>query len=126
LTADYEKEVALAEAENQRQRLIRNTAIGVALLIIAGLVAGYFLYKKRLEARRLQKEAELQAEISETEMNALRAQMNPHFIFNSLNSISDHISKNKTQLADTYLTKFARLMRLILENSEHKEVPLAD
>jgi LytS/YehU family sensor histidine kinase len=73
-----------------------------------------------------QKEAELKAEISETEMKALRAQMNPHFIFNSLNSIGDYIIKNKTELADEYLTKFAKLMRLVLENSEKKEVPLAD
>jgi len=56
----------------------------------------------------------------------LRAQMNPHFIFNSLNSISDYIAKNNTKAADEYLIKFAKLMRLILENSEQKTVSLAE
>jgi len=59
-------------------------------------------------------------------MKVLRAQMNPHFIFNSLNSISYYISKNELMAADKYLSKFTDLMRLILENSEHKEVTLKD
>ncbi len=76
------------------------------------------------DALEKQKEAELKSQVSDTEMKALRAQMNPHFIFNSLNSISDYIAKNNTKVADEYLTKFATLMRLVLENSEKKEVPL--
>ncbi|MGH2649367.1 MAG: sensor histidine kinase, partial [Ginsengibacter sp.] len=52
--------------------------------------------------------------------------MNPHFIFNSLNSISDYILKNDVQSADIYLTKFAKVMRMILENSDQKEVTLKD
>jgi LytS/YehU family sensor histidine kinase len=59
-------------------------------------------------------------------MKALRSQMNPHFIFNSLNSIGDYISKNNLVAADNYLTKFAKVMRMILENSEQKEVSLSD
>jgi LytS/YehU family sensor histidine kinase len=59
-------------------------------------------------------------------MKALRAQMNPHFIFNSLNSISDYIAKQDVKTADRYLTKFAKMMRLILENSEHKQISLAE
>jgi LytS/YehU family sensor histidine kinase len=52
--------------------------------------------------------------------------MNPHFIFNSLNSISNFIIKNKTTIAQAYLAKFARLMRLILDNSREKMIPLED
>ena len=52
--------------------------------------------------------------------------MNPHFIFNSLNSIADYINKNDTKSADYYLAKFAKLMRGILENSLEKEIPLSE
>ena len=74
----------------------------------------------------MQQEAEFKTEVADTQMKALRAQMNPHFIFNSLNSISDYIAKNNVQEADKYLSKFAKLMRMILENSEQKEVLLTD
>ena len=52
--------------------------------------------------------------------------MNPHFIFNSLNSIGDYILKNDTQSANDYLSKFAKLMRMTLENSEKKEILLSE
>jgi tetratricopeptide (TPR) repeat protein len=56
--------------------------------------------------------------IAELEMQALRAQMNPHFIFNSLNSINRFIMQNNQSQASEYLTKFSRLMRMILQNSQ--------
>ena len=57
-------------------------------------------------------------------MTALRAQMNPHFIFNSLNSIENFIMQNEKRLASDYLNKFALLVRMILENSRTQAVPL--
>ncbi|MBK8498696.1 MAG: histidine kinase [Flavobacteriales bacterium] len=54
----------------------------------------------------------------------LRTQMNPHFIFNALNSINNYVHENERDLASGFLTKFARLMRLVLENSRYNEVPL--
>ena len=57
-------------------------------------------------------------------MQALRAQMNPHFMFNSLNSINNFILKNDPENASGYLTKFSRLMRLILDNSRSEWVLL--
>lgn len=62
--------------------------------------------------------------IAEVEMHALRAQMNPHFMFNSLNSINNFKLKNDPDNASGYLTKFSRLMRLILENSRSEWVTL--
>jgi sensor histidine kinase YesM len=58
-------------------------------------------------------------------MQALRAQMNPHFIFNSLNSINRFILKNDRVQASDYLTKFSRLIRLILQNSQLSLIPLS-
>jgi ligand-binding sensor domain-containing protein len=60
----------------------------------------------------------------EAEMQALRSQMNPHFIFNSLNSINAFIIENKSNLASDYLTKFSKLMRFILENSKQELISL--
>lgn len=57
------------------------------------------------------------------ELKALKAQMNPHFVFNSLNSIKDLIQKNQPEKAVHYLTKFSRLMRGILRHSEDMLVP---
>lgn len=122
----HEKEVLMAAAEIKRQSTIKKAfAWGGALLLIASLIS-FIFYKKRRDAKQKQQEAEFKTEVADTEMKALRAQMNPHFIFNSLNSIGDYIAKNNVQEADRYLGKFAKLMRLILENSEKKEVPLSD
>jgi tetratricopeptide (TPR) repeat protein len=129
LQFENEKEKAVLEerhiAEVNRQKDTKKAVIAGAILIIIASVFIFIFYRNKLASKSKQKEAELKAEISDTEMKALRAQMNPHFIFNSLNSISDYIAKNNTQLADDYLTKFAKLMRLVLENSEKKEVSLS-
>lgn len=113
-------------AELKQQQTERNAAIGGGGVLLLAGAAGFLLYKRKREADEQTKEAELKAEIIDTEMKALRAQMNPHFIFNSLNSISDYMIKNDIKTADYYLAKFAKLMRLILENSEKKQVTLAD
>jgi tetratricopeptide (TPR) repeat protein len=117
---------AIHNAEIKQQKTVKKgIAAGAGVLALGGLVS-FIFYKRKRDAVGKQKEAELKSEISDTEMKALRVQMNPHFIFNSLNSIGDYIAKNNTKLADEYLAKFAKLMRLILENSEKKEVLLVD
>jgi tetratricopeptide (TPR) repeat protein len=126
LKSEQDKKQALAAAEISRQKVVRNAVAAGAGILLLAAITSFIFYKRRRDARAKQKEAELKTEISETEMKALRAQMNPHFIFNSLNSISDYISKNNLSAANNYLTKFAKLMRSILENSEQKEVSLAD
>jgi sensor histidine kinase YesM len=102
-------------------------------LFIAGLtlcilgVIGLFIH---LRIRHIRREAKLKMEfnqrLAENEMKALRAQMNPHFMFNSLNSIKHYILKENKKDASRYLTKFSQLMRAILANSEHKLVSLED
>ena len=121
-----DKKETLAKAEIGKQKVIRNAIVTVSLIV---LIAGVFLFlgfRKRQKIKSEQKEILLKAEISETELKALRAQMNPHFIFNALNSIADYINKNDARSADYYLGKFAKLMRGILENSEEKEISLSE
>jgi hypothetical protein len=59
------------------------------------------------------------------ELKSLRTQMNPHFIFNSLNSVNSFISKNDDRSANKYLSRFSKLMRMVLENSKYDFVTLA-
>ncbi|HRH66098.1 MAG TPA: tetratricopeptide repeat protein [Bacteroidia bacterium] len=126
LKAEHEKEQAIATAELQSQVKINGLmTAGGALLLVAG-AGGFILYKRRRDAEEKQTNAELKADVAETEMKALRAQMNPHFIFNSLNSISNYITQNNIQTADYFTIKFAKLMRMILEYSEKKEITIAE
>ena len=82
--------------------------------------------RKQKEAELSEKEAAFKLKISETEMAALRSQMNPHFIFNCLNSIQFFTAQNNAEKASEYLTKFSRLIRLVLENSKSDKVTLAN
>ena len=93
---------------------------------LAGFVYAY--YQDRIQ--RIEKESRLKTEfekkMANVEMSALRAQMNPHFIFNCLNSIESYIIKSDTKKASQYLNNFSRLIRLILQNSRSNYVNLKD
>ena len=86
----------------------------------------FFFYKRKRDAEQKQKETSLSLQVSETEMKALRSQMNPHFIFNALQSIQTFLLSHKSEEANAYLLKFSKLMRLVLENSQHSEVSLKE
>lgn len=94
--------------------------------IAAVLLAILFLFYawNRYRIKNIKRETALKQQIAETEMKALRAQMNPHFIFNSLNSIQKYILKNDHFAASQYLTKFSRLIRLILDHSNQNTITL--
>ena len=96
------------------------------LLAIAALF--YFIYKYRVTIIRneARMKSEFERKIADVELSALRAQMNPHFIFNCLNSIENYIIKNETFKAAEYINDFARLIRLILQNSRSEFIPLTD
>lgn len=82
-------------------------------------------FQSKINQSEREKElAELRHKAAELEMSALRSQMNPHFIFNSLNSINRFILENNRSQASEYLTKFSRLMRLIMQNSAHDLIEL--
>ncbi len=98
------------------------------MIVLVYLVLRWRLQQRfRLKLERSEKEKrilELQQQKTEVEMQALRAQMNPHFIFNSLNSINRFILQNNRTEASEYLTKFSKLVRMILQNSQHSLIPL--
>jgi LytS/YehU family sensor histidine kinase len=114
---------SISEAENN---ILNVSLLGLIPFFIAIGFVVFLFYVKRREANFKAAEAEIQAQLSKIEMKALRAQMNPHFIFNCLNSIYHFMNKKDTEQASKYLIKFSNLIRSILENSLHQEVPLKD
>jgi len=117
--AAYDQKEAVSKKEIEKQKLVRNYTAGGFTLLLAGTGVFAFMFNQRRKSRFMH-------QVSEVEMKALRAQMNPHFIFNSLNSINRYMQAKDTGTASDYLTRFAKVMRMILENSQYPEVPLQD
>ena len=110
-----EQELALSELKLKESK--RNQLVAVfGLLIAAGV---FFVFNRQ---RRLKNEKK----IITLEQDMLRSQMNPHFIFNSLNSIKLYIINNEKENAVYYLNKFSKLIRKILMASKEKEITLAE
>jgi len=95
--------------------------ISVALLLAA---LAYYLYRYRI--KQIKQKANIDKQLAQTEMKALHSQMNPHFIFNCLNSIREMILNNENEQASLYLSKFARLIRITLDHSSRSFVSLED
>lgn len=93
---------------------------------IAILAFLFFIIRVKQIKIREQEKTQLHKRIADIELQALRAQMNPHFIFNTLASIQYFITDNNVESANQYLSKFAKLMRSIIHNSRRKKVPLKD
>lgn len=114
------------QSNNTDETLVKVAGLAVLTFVAAFSFLVFVFYRRRRELTIKQQQAELQHQLSEVEMKALRSQMNPHFIFNCMNSIYNFMQRNETQLAGEYLIKFSNLIRLILENSIHREVVLED
>lgn len=106
-----------------------NTWVFKILMIV--FIASLIFYSLRTYFRRLNRKHEwekrmltMQKELSEIQQKSLQLQMNPHFIFNSLNSIQHFILEQDEEAAHVYLTNFSSLMRKILENSKHPYISL--
>lgn len=82
------------------------------------------LFRRRIASFKTR--AAIRQQMAELEAKAIRAQMNPHFIFNSLNAIQESIVLNDYDTSYQYLSKFSKLLRLVLNNSEKNLIPLRD
>jgi ligand-binding sensor domain-containing protein len=100
---------------------------GFAILVFVGLVVSFvFVNNKRMKKIRKRELGELdnRRKLAESELKALRAQMNPHFMFNSLNAIQDLILHKELDESGLLIADFSKLMRMILENSLQKKITL--
>ncbi|RKS01828.1 tetratricopeptide repeat protein [Flavobacterium sp. 102] len=128
LNFDFEKREAIQQKEIEKRDLLlkeeskRNTLQLFFAAIFGLLLFGMaFLIYNRIQ---LKKNLTLQKELAEYEQKALHLQMNPHFVFNCLGSISSFIVQNGTDSAIKYLSKFSKLMRLTLEYSKETLIPI--
>jgi ligand-binding sensor domain-containing protein/two-component sensor histidine kinase len=96
--------------------------IAIAILLTWILVAWRFSIIRRQE----QEKTAVQQRLNDLEQMALRAQMNPHFIFNCLNSIQNFIINNNLEASNLYLTEFAHLIRQTLDNSDKGSISIAN
>ncbi len=99
-----------------------NTWWFIGLIIIASSLLIFYFLRQRIAA--IKSKGATKQHIAETEMAALKAQMNPHFMFNCINSIDAFIQSNDKYNATLYLNKFAKLIRNILDSSKQNVVPL--
>lgn len=97
----------------------------LSVITVAGLILAIFTRIRQIKDRE-RRESEMRVALAGNELKALRAQMNPHFMFNSLNSIQHFIMTNKSSDAGKYLNKFARLMRMILNNSDKSQITIRE
>jgi hypothetical protein len=118
----HAKEVALLSLRLKNNRIL-NIAFTV-FIILTIAIAALIIRSSKVEAKR--RLTEMNHRISEITQANLRQQMNPHFIFNTLNSIQYFMYQNDKLATNNYLTKFSTLMRKVLENSQHTSIPLRD
>jgi tetratricopeptide (TPR) repeat protein len=116
------KELQLLSLRISNQKLLISGYTG---LFVLSLAIGILLFSRsKINAKR--KISEMNRKIAEITQANLRQQMNPHFIFNTLNSIQYYMYQHDKLATNTYLTKFSSLMRKVLENSQHTSVSLRD
>lgn len=96
------------------------------LMIIAGMIFYYIKYRELTLSRKQKRESEISRKITELEKRALQAQMNPHFIYNSMNSIQQFMIMHDVEGAMKYLTKFSRILRTVLNMSSQNRIPLSE
>ena len=113
------KDVSIGQREEtiERATVFRQELIiyGLLFIILIVIVTSYFIYKN---AQASKVANQLLA------LKSLRSQMNPHFIFNALNSVNHFISEKDERTANRFLAEFSQLMRLVLENSQEDFIPL--
>ncbi len=117
-----EKELELVSLKLDQQKYL---TYGFAGLVFLAIIIGLLVFRQtRMSAKR--RISEMNHKISEITQKNLRQQMNPHFIFNTLNSIQYYMYQHDKISTNNYLTKFSLLMRKTLENSQHTSIPIKD
>lgn len=123
-----EKEIELLQKNKEisdSKILIQRWIIIIILLIIISLISVAVIYYRNKTLRAREERMILEKELNSYMQKAYRQQMNPHFLFNTLNSIQSFILKNDKESSSLYLSKFALLMRTVLENSDKDLITIA-
>jgi two-component system LytT family sensor kinase len=119
-----QQEKAIAELTSERKSFAIYLMISV--LLLAGSLGYFFFerYKHRKESQAWATQLRYEQNLNKSVLTSIKAQMNPHFFYNALNTIQSYIFSDDKRNATTYLNKFSNLTRMILEMSEKDRVPL--
>lgn len=103
----------------------------ILLIVLSSVLIVSFIFFRNLKQLRIRQHTQLErmqleGHLVQSQLTALKAQMNPHFIFNALNSIYELIMFNETKEAAAYLNKFSSLLRKVLENSDKEAITLIE
>jgi LytS/YehU family sensor histidine kinase len=96
------------------------------LAVVIGAIGLFFWWRERKLRKKMQDRMSAQRSLAALELHALQSQMDPHFIFNSLNAIHSYILSARTEQASSYLTRFSRLMRITISSSGKEWISLED
>ena len=116
------------EVDQQKLQLFILAAI-VALFVAIAIIVLFITFirgKNKMAQSLLKGDLDYQKRLHEVELTALRGQMNPHFVHNSLNAIQYYIQRNEVELSEEYLVRFSKLIRLFFEYSRRKEISIRD
>ena len=119
----FEKEAEISDLQLKQSRYLTWALIGISILMLLVALVSFLFYRQN-KMKSEKEKIKLEQESIQLEQKLLRTQMNPHFIANSLAAIQGNIYKQDKEKSVTYLSKFAKLMRFILESSREKEVLL--
>lgn len=130
-TAEQQAEIAKLETQRNKYLLISACIIALLILVVSLFYLNRIKARKKaevtlIELKETQKRLALEKQYRDTELKALKAQMNPHFIFNALNSIQEYILLNQKDLASDYLGKFADLIRTYLNHSDAGYISISE
>ncbi len=116
----------------QEELDINNTLIAMAFIAIAviigviALFAQFMSKKNKLVNKQLRAELDYQNRLHQSELKALRGQMNPHFVHNSINAIQYYVQRNEVEISEHYLSKFSKLLRLFFDYSRRQFVSISE
>ncbi len=130
-TAEKSAQINKLESAKNKNLFIGAAIIGVLIFLSSLFYFGRFKATKKaalvtLELKETQKRLAIEKQYRDSELKALKAQMNPHFIFNALNSIQEYIVLNQKNLASDYLARFADLMRKYLQHSDKGSISIQE
>ena len=121
----------ITQLKNQQledQNKIQNLQLWILYLVIGGLILFALIglyYLRRIQKQKLEQE-QTEKHLAELKLMALQSQMNPHFIFNCINTVQSFVVNSQKAEAYEYLANFAKLLRLVLNNSRKANIALED
>ena len=105
-----------------REKWMKWTVVIVGVLLLLDFFYYNYLRLKKKYVQKIQNEKKLVS----LELQVLRSQMNPHFVFNSLNAIQYYIQRNEVELSENYLTRFSKLIRMFFDYSERQTIGIRE